>query len=296
MKSLLKPEFCRWSVALTVSISLLGLTIRSLAVADVALSESMCLRGFGSLVLTGIWAKAQGHSLIPRSIKNQFVRAVVAGLALTFVTASYRWLSASAVSVLSNADIPMLVILGSWIGQTSSIRAKTLSCVSIVLLAIYGLGIQSQTNWLLGLSSLFVGLILLCFGYSFIKKSMQQENRAITTMTPALALIVFGAVQKITEPIIISPNWNSNLIVLGIVSGLAMFCAYYATMKLYDVADIAIAEFPTLVASLVIQPAEAVLFHQPLEAKPFVLTFVFIIVTYFILKNDEPAKLVAHVQ
>ncbi len=296
MKSLLKPEFCIWSVALVVSISLLGLTIRSLALAEVPLSESLFLRGLASLIVTGIWAKAQALSLKPRSIKIQFVRAVVAGLALTFVTASYRWLSASAVSVLSNADIPLLVLLGSRVGQVSSMRAKTLSFVSIVLLIVYGLGIQSQPNWPFGVSSLFIGLILLCFGYSFIKKSMQQENRAITTMTPALAIMVYGVFQKTGEPLIVSINWSSYLIILGILSGLAMFGAYYATMKLYEVADIAIAEFPTLLASLVIQPAEAVLFHQSLEVNPFVLTVIFIFVTYFILKNDQPAILVANVQ
>lgn len=278
-------QFIFWSVVLVLALSVTGLAIRSLAVSGIPLSESLILRGLVSLSLVVVWARVRGLSLRPKSMRTQFVRALIAGLALSFFSLSYNWLSASTISVLSNVDVPMLVILGSLIGQNSSRKSKILSLISIVLLVFYGLNVQQHSHWFYGLSTLGIGLFLLCFGYYFIKKSMNEENRAITVLTPSLAIIAYGLLQTFFDAPL-TTAWDVQGGLVGLVSGVGMFGAYYATMKLYDLADIAMAEFPTLLSSLAIQPLETLFFNEPLVPSQLALTAVFIVCTYFILKPE----------
>lgn len=279
--------FILWSSLLIGSLSIMGLAIRHLAVSGVPLSESLVLRGFVSLVMVVTWARVQKMSLKPKSIKTQTIRAFIAGLALTFFSLSYNWLSASTISVLSNIDVPLIVILGALVGQSSSSRAKLLSAVSILFLILYGLKVQGQPRWILGLTTLMIGLFLLCFGYYFIKKSMTEENKAITILTPSLAIIVYGLLQ-IDIVGDVRSVWTTETIRVGIISGIGMFGAYYTTMKLYEQTDIATAEFPALISSLAIQPLELVFFNEPMSAMNFLLTLAFIVCTYFILNADKP--------
>lgn len=283
-------RFCFWAFILILSLSITGLSIRWLADEHVPLSQSLVARGLVCLLLVFSWASHRRFSLFPKSIKTQVIRALVAGLALTFFSMSYKWLSASTVAVLSNIDVPVLVILGSLIGQNSRLRAKLLSLLSIVILAIYTLSLQQQSHWALGISVLGIGTVLLCFGYFFIKKSMTEENEAITILTPSIAIILYGLAQMTFEPATMS-SWSSLALVGVIISGIGMFCAYYATMRLYELTDITMAEFPTLLSSLAIQPMEAVLFRESVSVSHVWLSVIFVSVTYLILRTESKQAL-----
>lgn len=285
--------FFIWSMVLIGCLSAVGISIRILAEHKIPLSESLILRGVVCLAIVFGWAYHQKLSLIPKSIKTQVFRALIAGLALTLFSLSYSWLTASTVAVLSNIDVPMLVILGSWVGQRSSLRAKALSVISILILIVYALRSQSQSDWILGLGCLGVGTFLLCFGYFFIKKSMQEENEAITVLTPSLALIAYGAIQKLGDSV--APGaWSLHMVNISLIAGVGMFGAYYATMKLYTVADLATAEFPTLVSAIAIQPLEAWVFQEALSVSQLWLTVIFVFFTYLILIADKNKSTVTH--
>ena len=282
----MKSVFGVWSIVLVLCLSATGLSIRYIALHSIPLSESLVVRGFVCLAMVVGWARYRSLSLRPKFVKTQIVRAAIAGLALSFFSMSYNWLSASSVAMLSNIDVPMLVILGSLVGQASSLKTKLLSLLSIVLLVIYGSHVQHEPQWVLGLATLGLGLFLLCFGYYFIKKSMNEENRAITVLTPAVAIIVYGGLQKFTEVSSLG-TWDLTILMVTVISAVGMFGAYYATMKLYALTDIAMAEFPTLLSSLAIQPLEYLLFNEPLMPSQFFLSFLFVGCTYLILNSEK---------
>lgn len=283
--------FYLWSTVLVFSVSVTGLSIRDLAVKGISFSETLIVRGIVCLAIVCVWALWKKISLVPKSISTQLIRAVIAGLALTFFSMSYNWLSASTIAVISNVDVPLLVILGSLVGQSSTSQSKYLSGFSILILIFYSIGIQDSPRWVVGLLTLLSGLFLLCFGYSFIKKSMAEENEAITVLTPSIALIVYGVAQGFIEATPVS-SWDGSSGWSAVASGVGMFGAYYATMKLYDLADIATAEFPTLIASLLIQPVEAILFKEVFSVRHFLLSLAFVVCVYFILTQgkEEYAK------
>lgn len=284
----MKSSFLKWSTVMIVCLTATGLSMRGLALQGIPVSESLIFRGVICLLLVFAWAFNHHISLIPKSIKTQFLRALIAGMALSFFSISYYWLSASAVSVLSNIDVPILILLGSLVGQVSTLRSKLLSLVSIVLLVIYGTNIQHEKNWLLGVSILGAGIFLLCFGYYFIKKSMHDENRVITILTPSLAIIFYGFLQMgMSTSLSWSRSWDFYSILLATLSGVGMFGAYYSTMELYAQTDIATAEFPTLISALAIQPLESLWFHQDFILYDFLISLLFVITTYFILTNEK---------
>ena len=289
-------RFLIWSGVMILSLVVTGLCIRILASVDIPLAESLVVRGGACLLLTIYFAQSKSLSLIPKSLKTQIFRAGLAGLALTFFSLSYNWLSASAVSVLSNADVPFLMVLGPLVGIAATLRTRITSALSILLLAWYVTGLEKNVDLLYGLSSLSLGSILLCFGYLYIKKSMNEENEAITVLTPSLAIIIYGLVEHFAAGGGASAmTWTPPMIFLGLLSGAGMFGAYYSTMRLYETTDLVSAEFPTLISSIVIQPIEMFFLHQPMRMTYILSSIAFVLVTYSILNHQNRSTEVAHV-
>ncbi len=282
----MKKEFLKWAIILVSSLMITGLAMRILAVKGISVSDSMLLRGLSCLGLTIIFARRRRLSLRPKSMRTQVIRAGIAGLALSFFSLSYLWLSASAVAVLSNIDVPLLAVLGPLIGIRSSRRTRVLSALTISFLVFYISSIESEGQLVWGLTSLLFGTFLLCFGYVFIKKTMNDENEAITILVPSIAIIAFALAEILVAGASIQA-WTPLLVCLGFVSGLGMFGAYIATMRLYKITDIVSAEFPTLISAIVIQPIEAVFLGEKLKATYILSSLGFVVMTYFIMKMQN---------
>lgn len=280
--------FYIWASILILSLVEVGICIRILALSEVPVAQSLVVRGVSCLVLVIGYACIYRMSLAPKSIRTQVIRATLAGLALTFLALSYNWLSASSVSVLSNIDVPLLIVLGPVIGSTYSKKVRGLAFASILLLVFYVANLEVHRQLFYGLSTLLVGSLLLCFGYLFIKKSMTDENKAVAIMTPSLAIVLYGIGESVMQPEI-SSTWNFMMLMVCILSGVGMFVAYVATMKLYEMTDLATAEFPTLMAAVVIQPLEALILGAPLKLVYLLSAIGFVVLTYLILNLQKKA-------
>ena len=277
----LKRNYIFWGTLLVLSLLASGLCMRAAAIENIPYSQSLVGRGFASLFLTLIFAQTKKLSIWPKRPRTQLLRAGLAGLALSLFLMSYTWLSASTVSVLSNIDVPMLMILGPLIGVSATMRTRFFSLVSVIVLGFYILRMESQKNMLLGLIVLFLGVFLLCFGYLFIKKSMKEENEAVTIIVPSLAIVVYGVGQGFFS----TQGWEGAPIFYfqAFLSGLSMFGAYYCTMRLYTDWNLAIAEFPTLLSSLLIQPLEAFILGSKVEWSIFCISLIFVAIILWIL-------------
>ena len=263
--------------------------MRLLAVRGVSAGESLLMRGLSCLAVVLVFSRVSGLTIRIKAPRAQLIRALIAGLALTCYTLCYASLSASAVSTLSNIDVPMLLVLGPIVGVAVSKKIQAASLVSILFLALFVIGMEHNRVVWIGLAELMIGTVLLCFGYWFIKRSMNEENEAVTIMVPALAISVYGIAEWTVGSHQFSP-WTPALAFVAILSGACMFLAYYATMKLYRLTDIATAEFPTLIASILIQPVEAFLLGEPTQMIYMVSTLGFVMTTYFILRWQNPVE------
>lgn len=283
-------KFFLWAIILIFSLVGVGLSMRVLALNEVPVSESLILRGFSCLLGVLLFARRYSFSLIPRSLKTQIFRALLAGMALTFLSLSYNWLTASTIAVLSNIDVPLLMVLGSLLGVPATKKTQLLSLISILFLVWYISNLEMQINLVYGLGSLTLGSLLLCFGYLYIKKSMADENKAVAILTPSLAIILYGLVEKVWTGGGVSSAWTLTSLSIGFLSGVGMFLAYIATMKLYELTDLASAEFPTLISSIIIQPAELLFLNEPIHKIYLFSSIGFVVMTYLIMrlqKNSE---------
>ena len=256
-----------------------SLSLRYLAVNGMPFSDSLVWRGAICLLFVFAFARRRKMALVPKSISTQLLRALIAGLALTLYTLSYNWLTASAISVLSNIDVPLLMVLGPLVGVRASWRVRLLSLLSIVCLAWFVSNFEVQNGLLYGLGALMISTFLLCFGYLFIKRSMAEENETVTILTPALAIFGYGLLENGGH----LEGLTSDLLLATIFSGASMFGAYWTTIRLYKHADLASAEFPSLIAAIFVQPMESVLLHEPMRATYLLSSLVFIALIYLVL-------------
>ena len=283
--------FYVWAGVMIASLIEVGICIRILALAEVPVAQSLVVRGLSCLALVAGYAWIYKMPLMPKSVRTQAVRATLAGLALTFLALSYNWLSASSVSVLSNIDVPLLIVLGPVIGATYTRKVRGLAFASIMLLVFYVASLEMHADLFFGLGTLLIGSLLLCFGYLYIKKSMADENKAVAILTPSLAIVAYGILESAVQPAI-APAWNAGLLTICVLSGAGMFMAYVSTMKLYEMTDLATAEFPTLMAAVVIQPLEAWMLGAPLKAVYLITSIGFVVITYWVmnLQKSETAS------
>ncbi len=289
----MKSSYLIWSTFLIASLSMNGLCVRALALAAVPYYDSLSSRGWVCLLLVVFFSFQQRLSLRPKSIRTQVLRAGLAGLALSLFTLSYKWLTASSIAVLSNIDVPLLMVLGPLVGIRCSLKTKVLSLIAMALLVFYVLSMDTQPKLYLGIGTLGVGCLLLCFGYYFIKRSMQEENEAVAILTPALAILFFGIVQHLYAGSS-GPAWTWPMVCEAFLAGVGMFGAYYATMRLYALTDLAKAEFPTLISSLIMQPLEFIFLNTPMEAACLFSSAAFVWVIYQVLFSQNKSEAVAH--
>lgn len=284
-------NFFLWALILIFSLVGVGLSMRVLALHEVPVSESLILRGFSCLLGVLFFARRYSFSLVPHSLKTQIFRALLAGMALTFLSLSYNWLTASTVAVLSNMDVPLLIVLGPLLGVPSTKKTQILSLISILFLVWYISNLEIQINLVYGLGSLTLGSLLLCFGYLYIKKSMTDENKAVAILTPSLAIILYGFIEKAWAGGGVSSAWTSTCLSIGFLSGIGMFLAYIATMKLYELTDLASAEFPTLISSIIIQPAELLFLNEPIHKIYLLSSIGFVVMTYLIMRLQKISEI-----
>jgi hypothetical protein len=257
-----------------------------MALKGVPYYHSLSSRGIFCLLIVVGFALHKNLSLLPKSLKIQSVRGLLAGLALSSFTLSYNWLSASSISVLSNIDVPLLLALGPSIGIPAKRSTRLMALISISFLIIYVYVMEPEPNLHLGIMLLSLGSLLLCLGYLFIRKSMKEENEAVTILVPSIAIIVYGLVQNMYSSDL-GPIWDMSTYVLSFLSGASMFGAYYVTMRLYSITDLASAEFPTLLSSIIIQPVEALFLNEDIKMSHLILSLLFISAVYLILTWEK---------
>ncbi len=282
-------RFLFWACVLVTSLIGIGLCSRTLALEGLPYSQSLFGRGVVCACLAIALGAKKRLSLIPKFPLSQLFRAAVAGVALSLLTVSYNWLTASTVAIISNADVPLLIALGPLVGIHAGHKVRWLALALTSLLVFFVAQLEPQPHLFYGISTLLTGTILLCFGYVFLKKCLQEENDAIAILTPSLAILFFGLTATIWSGGPRSVVSSHAILQIGI-SGICMFAAYFATMRLYEISDLAVAEFPTLISSVLIQPLEFWFLKVPMQVSYLLSALCFVLVAFYLLRVQERAS------
>ncbi|NUM57222.1 MAG: hypothetical protein HUU56_01245 [Bdellovibrionaceae bacterium] len=289
-----------YSFSLICSLLASGIIARVLALREVSYEESLFFKGLSCLGLILFFAFKNNISLIPKNYKLQFVRFLLAGTSLGLFTLSYNYLSATGVATLSNIDIPVILLLGFFWGTRASKKTVLASVTTIALVIILAFLSEatSQENQIKGSILVIFSSLLICLGYFLINESMKLENELMVILTPTLGIIVYALVIRFSDSTIPAtsvvlamfsaintPNAEvfQNILLFS-ASGASMFGAYIFTMKLYQLLDISLAEFPTLLSTLLIQPVEYFLIGEKFNLSYFLITLIIIVFVLILLK------------
>lgn len=291
-----------YSFSLICSLLASGIIARVLALREVSYEESLFFKGLSCLGLILFFALKNNISLIPKNYKLQFVRFLLAGTSLGLFTLSYNYLSATGVATLSNIDIPVILLLGFFWGTRASKKTVLASITTIALVIILAFLSEatSQENQIKGSILVIFSSLLICLGYFLINESMKLENELMVILTPTLGIIVYALVIRFSDSTIPAtsvvlamfsaintPNAEvfQNILLFS-ASGASMFGAYIFTMKLYQLLDISLAEFPTLLSTLLIQPVEYFLIGEKFNLSYFLITLIIILFVLILLKTN----------
>ena len=296
-----------YSFSLICSLLASGIIARILALKQISYGESLLFKGLSCLGLILLFAFKNNTSLIPKNGKLQFLRFLLSGTSLGLFTLSYNYLSATGVATLSNIDIPVILLLGFFWGVRASKKTVLASITTIFLVIILAFMSEAtlQENQIKGSILVIFSSLLICLGYFLINESMKLENELMVILTPTLGIIAYGLLIKLSPSLLISSTFPATAVIpaifsklntpttevlqnilLYLTSGASMFGAYIFTMKLYKLLDISLAEFPTLLSTLLIQPVEYFLIGEKFNLSYFLITLIIIVFVIILLKTN----------
>ena len=241
-----------------------ALAMRHLALAGVATADTMLFRGLGCVALAALLGAVAGARLVPNRPGLQLVRFVFSGFALLLITAAYQHANATTVTVISRLDTAILVALGPLVAVAATRLQRGLALGAIAALvgfvALAGGGAGESA---LGYALAFGGTLGLTGGYLLLRSSAKAENTYVVALVAGLAVMGWGLGGKA-----IAPTAGLDAAGLGVclLAGAMMYALYQLTVALYQRMDITLAEYPTLLAALLVMPAEAVLFGARFDA------------------------------
>ena len=242
-----------WFIGLHV---LNGLLLKGLS-GDLSLASLLIYRGLSCLLFAAAIAFCSGQAFFPVEPRIQGIRMFLGGSALACIIAGYRFVDASTVALLGRLDLAFLVLLGAWTGGVYSSRRRMLAGISVVIAVAYVL-YEAETSTALGALLAVVGALLVSISYLVLRSSVRDESIPALTLSPALALVLIGCTSRLIEGGTDDIPWIVWLLLF--LAGAVMYLIYDATVRLYRMFDVAAAEFPTVLAALILVPLESAVF------------------------------------
>lgn len=240
-----------------------ALALKQLARMGVSAADTLVWRGLVCVALAAAFAAYHRASLWPNRPGLQAARAASAGLSLWLLTAAYQYANATTVSAISRLDTAILIMLGPLAAVAASNLQRGLAALSFLVLAFLALA-QGSGESVLGYGLAFAGTLGVTAGYLFLRSSAKSENPYVIAGVAGAAIVVYGLAAQAFGP----PSVAFEPLAWGLLaaSGMMMYALYQLTIALYKVMDVALAEYPTLFAALLVLPAEALVFGVQFSA------------------------------
>jgi hypothetical protein len=266
-----------------------SLTLKFVALHGYPVYHTLFFRGLACLTLGALLAWKNSASIIPKEPRVQITRFFFAGFSLLLIISAYQYANGTTVSIISRMDTPFLIILGPWIAVSVSRLQQGLACLSTLL--IFGLAVflRGSNELAVGYVLAIVGTVGLTLGYLLLRSSARSENIYVIAVTGGCAIIFYGAIGSLVFefPFHFS-EWKLALV--SCFAGGIMFGTYDLTVRLYRIMDITLAEYPTLIAAVLVLPAEAMLFNVHFDIGYVVCMLSNVIMIGAILYFGRPKK------
>jgi len=254
-------------LAYTLSLASKDILSRFLVTHGVPAPHFLLVGGAVAFVVALLIALVRKQKLAPESVKYQGVRILLDAMSWAFATLAFKYLNATSISIISKAYIPVLVLIGPWIGNRFSTKQKALASAALAAMVFFAFANRAPNEDLLGYFYLLLTTITVSAAYIMLRHSTIKESPFIVAAVPALACVLVGGLWGMQ---IQMPLATSTLnFVLEIACGFLIYALYIASIYRYRVLPVGLAEYPTLLTGFVILPVEYWLFG--LQPKPLYL-------------------------
>ncbi len=245
-------------LAYTLSLASKDLISRFVLTHGVPTPHLLLVGGTVAFLVALAIALGRGQKLAPDSVKYQSVRILLDAMSWAFATLAFKYLNATSISIISKAYIPVLVLIGPWIGNRFSTKQKVLASAALAAMVLFAFANRAPNEDLLGYFYLLLTTITVSAAYIMLRHSTIKESPFIVTAVPALACVLVGGIWGVQ---IEMPLSTSTLnFTLEIACGFLIYLLYAASIYRYRVLPVGLAEYPTLLTGFVILPAEYWLF------------------------------------
>jgi hypothetical protein len=192
------------------------------------------------------------------SPKYQTIRLILDAVAWASATQAFKLLNATSISIISKAYIPLLILLGPFLGNLFSRKQNLLAVAALLAMTGFAFFSRAPNESLIGYFYLLISTITVTASYIMLRHSTLKESPFIVVATPAAACVLVGLVWggQIGMPL----NVSVQTLFLEFVCGLLIYGLYTASIYRYRLLPVGLAEYPTLLTAFFILPSEYFLF------------------------------------
>lgn len=261
-------------MGLFIAVTVLNqLLLKWAADAGASTAQALFVRGSVCAMIAFLLGLIKGDKLTPSRLTKQALRFLNAGFALTAIMGSYRYLSATSVSLIARMDLPITLVFATHFGAKENRIQRTLALIAIIITVIAVLSGEAEQR-ALGLGLGFCGVGAIAIGYLFLRSATRTESAVVVAATPGLACAAFGvALILFTRETAI---WSPAVTTALFVTGAAMYSLYRLTAILYQRLSIVDAEYPTIAVPLLSMPLEYAILGRRFTVTYIALTLVIV--------------------
>jgi hypothetical protein len=260
-----------WIAAYVLVTLLNQIALKWASAQGVSTAQALIVRGAVCSLLAIAVATGLGEAILPKHIKHQFIRFINAGFVLAALMASYHFISATSVSLISRMDIPIMVVAATSLGCNSNTFQRVLAYCTLGLTGLF-IFVSSHNESTFGYFLAISGVVANVIGYVFLQTSVNSESPAVVALVPGIASVVFGLSIGIATKV--SIVWSAKENGVLVCTGVAMYLMYKISIGLYKSLSLIGAQYPTILIPALSMPLEAWIMNRSFDAIYVLLTMI----------------------
>ncbi len=170
-------------------------------------SVIMVYSGGIALTMNIIHAFIKKKRIFPKFWLPQLVRIVIDGASVWLFYESFKYLSASSVAIVQRMDIPLLVLISFYAGNSKSSLQYYLSFWSFLILAFFVADAKFIDEGIAGFFLSIGSVALRATTYFLIQKQTRYEDESVLNITYLFGILVAGLILNFSQqqPIVVAP-------------------------------------------------------------------------------------------
>jgi len=250
-----------WQMAVLVALLVaMNIGIEQLTDKDITGAEILFFRSICNLIAAIFIAAYSRKSIIPKQPKLQLGAFICLGLSLLLIFTAYQYISAGSVSTLQRLDIPLLIIITAFGGQ-SKLSQTLLALLAFVLVAALLILNKTTDEDPIGYFIVLSAVIILCINTLLQKKIAVTENIQTIILISSLSSGFWGGIRCWQTH---STFANIHLDSLLVIAGLSIInlIIFYIVNDLYKKKSPEVVRYPYLLAAFLTMITEMIVEHK----------------------------------